>query len=98
MMSRTWRTEARWLGEPDLSAWVAGSRLHLLRALGDHATEPSVQAPLKRYLTYVTPAIERLRQLDGSKSPGPERIDQVDMQQRKDPPRTPRVYSKGGSD
>ena len=31
MMSRTWRTEARWLSEPDVSAWVADSRLNLLR-------------------------------------------------------------------
>ena len=35
MMSRTWRTEARWLTEPDLSAWIAQSRLNLLRALPD---------------------------------------------------------------
>ncbi len=71
MMSRTWRTEARWLSEPDLSAWVASSRLHLLRALPDHITEPSVQAPLQLYLTHITAATERLGQLDGSKSPGP---------------------------
>src|SRR5271167_2033319 len=38
MISRTWRTEARWLTEPDLSAWVANSRLNLVRALRDHAT------------------------------------------------------------
>jgi hypothetical protein len=97
MMSRTWRTEALWLSEPDLSAWVAGSRLHLLRGLRDHETEPSVQAPLKRYLTHVTAAIERLGQLAGSKSPGPERTDQVNKQLREDPARTPRVYSGGGS-
>lgn len=71
MMSRTWRTESRWSSEPDLSAWVAGSRLHLLRALPDHAAEPSVQGPLQRYLTHVAAAIERFGQLDGSKSPWP---------------------------
>ncbi|MGO8907489.1 MAG: NAD(P)-binding protein [Solirubrobacteraceae bacterium] len=69
MMSRTWKTEGRWLSEPDLSAWVAASRLNLLRALPDHATEPSVQAALQRYLTHVTTAVERLAQLDGSNSP-----------------------------
>jgi putative NAD(P)-binding protein len=63
MMSRTWRTEVRWLSEPDVSAWVAGSRLNLLQALPDHAAEPSVQAAVKRYLTHVTAAIERLKQL-----------------------------------
>lgn len=69
MMSRTWRTEGRWLSEPDLSAWVAESRLNLLRALADHATEPYVQGVVTQYLTHVGTAIERLKQLDGSSSP-----------------------------
>jgi len=69
MMSRTWRTEGRWLSEPDLSSWVAQSRLNLLRALPDHAEEPSVQNAVKRYLAHVRAAIERLKQLDGSTSP-----------------------------
>jgi hypothetical protein len=60
MISRTWRTEARWLNEPDVSAWVARSRLNLLRALPEHAAEPLVQAAAKRYLTHVGAAIERL--------------------------------------
>ena len=68
MMSRTWRTEGWWLSEPDLSAWVAKSRLNLLRALPDHAAEPSVQGPVTRYLTHIGTAIERLKQLDGSSS------------------------------
>ena len=63
MMSRTWRTEARWLNEPDVATWVAKSRLNLLRALPDHASEPSLQAVVKRYLTHVAAAIERLKQL-----------------------------------
>ena len=69
MISRTWRTEGRWSSEPDLSAWVAKSRVNLLRALPDHATEPSVQKAVKRYLKHVRAAIERLKQLDGSSSP-----------------------------
>ena len=64
MMSRTWRTEGRWLSEPDLSAWIAESRLNLLRALPDHAAEPDVQDVVKRYLTHVGAAVERLKQLD----------------------------------
>jgi len=63
MISRTWRTEVRWLSEPDVSAWVAKRRLNLLRALPQHADEPSVQAVVKRYLTHVGAAIEGLRQL-----------------------------------
>jgi NAD(P)-binding Rossmann-like domain len=68
MTSRTWRTEVGWRGEPDVSAWVAESRLNLLRALPDHAAEPSVQAAVKRYRTHVGAAIERLNQLDRSSS------------------------------
>ncbi len=63
MMSRTWMTEGRWLTEPDVSAWVAASRLNLLRALPDHAAEPPSQSAVKRFLTHVNAAIERLRQL-----------------------------------
>jgi len=66
MISRTWKTEARWLTEPDLSAWVANSRLNLLRALPDHATEPPAQTAIKRYLTHVGNAIQNLTQLHGS--------------------------------
>jgi NAD(P)-binding Rossmann-like domain len=65
MMSRAWRTEARWLSEPDVSAWVAASRLNLLRALPDHADEPSVRPAVERFLTHVSAAIERLRQFSG---------------------------------
>ena len=60
MMCCTWKAEARWLREPDLSAWMASSRLNLMRALPDHAAEPSVQVAVTRFLTYVGPATERL--------------------------------------
>ena len=69
MMSRTWRTEARWSSEPDVSAWVAKSRLNLLRGLPDHAAEPFVRAAVKRYLTHVGAAIERLKELADPGSP-----------------------------
>jgi hypothetical protein len=68
MMSRTWRTEGRWSSEPDVSAWVAASRLNLLRALPDHAAEPSVQPAVKRFLTHVNAATERLKHLAGPSS------------------------------
>ena len=68
MISRTWRTEGRWLTERDVSEWVAGSRLNLLRALPEHAAEPAVQAAVQRYLTHVGPAIDRLRHLAGETS------------------------------
>jgi hypothetical protein len=68
LMRVTWTAEYRWLSEPDLAAWVAQSRLNLLRALPDHAAEPAVRTSLQRFLTYVRPAIERLTQLDGEPS------------------------------
>ena len=68
MVSRTWRTERRWLSEPDVSRWVAESRLNLLKALPDHLGEPAVQVALQRYLANVGSAIERLRTLDGFKA------------------------------
>ena len=54
------------MSEPDLSAWLAESRLNLLRALPEHLAEPRVQVALKRYLTYVGAAIDPLEQLDGA--------------------------------
>ena len=65
LMRRTWEAELRWVGEPDLAAWVSQSRLNLLRALPDHAAEPAVRTAVQRFVTHVGPAIERLRQLDG---------------------------------
>jgi len=64
MMRRTWRTELRWMSEPDVAGWVAASRLNLLAGLPDHAAEPEVQAALTRYLTHVAAATERLAELD----------------------------------
>jgi hypothetical protein len=60
MMCCTWSAERRWRSEPDLAAWIATSRLNLMRGLPDHAAEPAVQAAVQRYLTHVGPAFERL--------------------------------------
>ena len=65
MSRRTWQVEQRWLLEPDVSDWVAESRLNLLRGLPDRAAEPPVKAAIERFLTHVGPAIERLGELDG---------------------------------
>ena len=70
MVSSTWRAERRWLGEPDVSRWVAESRLNLLRALPDHLAEPEVQTALERFVAHVGAAIERLKTLDGSARAG----------------------------
>ncbi|HUA46034.1 MAG TPA: FAD/NAD(P)-binding protein [Solirubrobacteraceae bacterium] len=60
LMCRTWTAEGRWLREPDISAWVAESRLNLMRGLADHAAEPMVQTAVERYFTHVRPAMDRL--------------------------------------
>jgi len=64
MTVTTWRAEGRWLREPDLSGWIADSRLNLLGALPDHAAEPSVQGALERYLANVGAATRQLEGLD----------------------------------
>ena len=77
MMSRTWTTEQRWLSEPDVSSWIAQSRLNLLRALPEHVAEPAVQTALQRYLTHVGAAIERLhaaRRIRPASAAGRERL------------------------
>ena len=63
MVTSTWTAERRWLSDPDVSRWVAESRLNLLRALPDHVAEPRAKAAIERFLTHVGPAIERLKQL-----------------------------------
>ena len=63
MTSRTWATETRWMAESDVSAWVAGSRLNLLRGLPERAAEPPVREAIGRFVSKVVDATERLRQL-----------------------------------
>ena len=60
LMRTTWKTAAQWLSEPDLTGWMSASRLNLMRAIPDHATEPPAQTAVKRYLTHVGTAIERM--------------------------------------
>ncbi len=69
MTATTWRAEGRWLRDPDLSAWIAGSRLNLLAALPDHAGEQSVQTALERYLANVSTATTQLENLNPSSEP-----------------------------
>jgi hypothetical protein len=89
-MSSTLIATERWLGEPDLSEWVARSRLNLLRALPDHATEPLVQTAVERFLRNLGAAIERLAQLDGSGSPDRQAYPSTSTGQRIPPARESR--------
>lgn len=63
MVSSTWRAEARWLRESDVSAWVASSRLNLLRDLPQHASEPAATSAVERFISNVTEATQRMGSL-----------------------------------
>lgn len=69
MYARTWLTEGGWLRDPEVSAWVGGTRLNLLRDLPAHQHEPRAQEAVTRYLTHVGDAITRFGAL--GTSPGP---------------------------
>jgi hypothetical protein len=74
-MGRTWIATERWLAEPDLTEWVAQSRLDLLHALPEHAAEPAVQAAAERYVTHLPAAMEQVARLDQSRSAGRETLE-----------------------
>ena len=63
MMTRTWRAENRWLREPDLTEWIAGSRLNLLRDLPEHSSEEAARSAVERFVAQVPTAMEKLRGL-----------------------------------
>ena len=69
MMRRAWRSEGRWAGEPDITEWVAASRLNILRDLPDHATEPAVASAVNRFVTHVSGAVERLKDFEYAARP-----------------------------
>ena len=55
------RAEARWLREPDIAAWMERSRLNASRGIGEHMSEPQVQAAFGRLLTNSKPAMDNLK-------------------------------------
>jgi hypothetical protein len=59
-MSTTWANEMAWAGDSDLSEWVAGTRLNLLRGFPEHLDEPRAQEGLTRFMQHVGPAIQNL--------------------------------------
>jgi len=52
----TWST-------PDISGWLERSRVNAGRGIGDHATDPRMQASLHRLLISMKPALENLAHL-----------------------------------
>ncbi len=71
MSARTWSAEQGWTGSPEVSSWVAKSRLNLLAALPEHFSEPAVQDAVRRYATHVGAAVKRLFALDRASRPEP---------------------------
>lgn len=45
MLSRTWQTEASWQREPDIAAWVADSRLNLVKGVRDRFANHRSETP-----------------------------------------------------
>jgi hypothetical protein len=56
------QAQAAW-SAPDISGWLDRSRLDAVRGIGDHATDPRMQASLHRLLTSVKPALDNLARL-----------------------------------
>ena len=55
------RAEARWLREPDIAGWLERSRLNASRGIGEHISEPEVQAAFGRLIENSKPAIDNLK-------------------------------------
>ncbi|HEX5614980.1 MAG TPA: NAD(P)-binding protein [Acidimicrobiia bacterium] len=53
-------TELSWLEAPDLQAWLDGSRLNLMRGLGDHDDAATVRALQGRFLDALGPALAKM--------------------------------------
>jgi hypothetical protein len=63
------RVEAAWSQEPDLTAWISSTRLHLRRGLADKQNDARLQRALARIAEYQMTAaanLERLLQVDAS--------------------------------
>jgi hypothetical protein len=62
-VARTWRTEGSWRSEPDLQAWVAGTRLNVMAALPRHLSSERAQEAAARYATHVGDAVVNLERI-----------------------------------
>jgi hypothetical protein len=57
-----------WSKEPDITAWLEGSRLNMLRGLPQRAGDPGLQPAFMRFAANVRPALESLARLCGAGS------------------------------
>ena len=61
--------EVRWAAEPDIQAWLDGSRLNVVKGLGSTDDEPTLPDLQGRFLMAVFPALEKLRAFRATASP-----------------------------
>jgi hypothetical protein len=61
--SKGQRIEAAWAAEPDIAAWLEGSRLNFSRGITDRLADPAIQASVGRIFENRQPAIENLEKL-----------------------------------
>jgi hypothetical protein len=54
------RVQMTWSQEPDIVAWLEGSRLNVARGIDTHMTEPQMQSALARYVANNERAIDKL--------------------------------------
>lgn len=62
----TWVTQsahAAWRAEPDVTAWLRGSRLNALRGLEEHLADPAVRSAVTRLRDATAPALANLARL-----------------------------------
>jgi hypothetical protein len=65
MALHSMRSDYRWSKDPELDAFVEGTRLNPARGWKGQFGEPSVQAAIQRYVEHVVPALENLPRLTG---------------------------------
>ena len=60
------RAESTWMSDPEVSAWMARSRLNAARGLADHMDDPLMQDALARFVANAEPATANLERLSAS--------------------------------
>lgn len=56
------------LAEPDVMAWLEGSRLNVMRGMADHIADPRMQAAMGRWMANMGPAMSNAEQLTAESS------------------------------
>jgi len=58
--------ELTWFADPDVSDWLARSRLNATLGIADHMDEPATRSAVDRFVTNAGPAIDNLHRLGAS--------------------------------